>query len=424
VKPGHLRVCIDARLTSGYGGVEQAVIGLAAGLCQLDDGDDEYLFLVNRGEEDWLTPYLSGPSSVLYARQPPRHMRPPGRLRSAVARRAPFVQTAWHKIPPLPGSLPRELPRSDGTIENAGVDVVHFPFPMAFVTEVPSVYQPTDLLHRHYPEMVGARGTRLRDFTYRGFCAQTTLVVMQTSWGRRDLISHYGVPEEKVVVVPGGSVLSQYPDATPGDLRALRERLSLPDSFVFYPAHTWPQKNHVRLLEALALLRDRDGVVVPLVCSGSLNNFFGPIERAVRELRLSDQVRFLGFVNPHDLRCLYELSTAMVFPSKHEGWGLPLSEAMASGTPIACSTAAGVPDVVGDAALLFDPDSSEEMAAAIDRLWRNPSLRAEVARRGERRAELLSLDRMALVFRAHYRRLAGRPLTPADHEAIAAPPPV
>jgi glycosyltransferase involved in cell wall biosynthesis len=295
---------------------------------------------------------------------------------------------------------------------------------MAFVTEVPSIYQPHDLLHLHYPEMLGARGTRIRDFVYSGFCAQTTMVVMMTSWGRRDLIRRYRVPEEKVTVVPGASVLSEYPDANAEDLRSLRERLSLPESFAFYPAHTWPNKNHVRLLESLALLRDRDGVVVPLVCSGSLNNFFAPVRRAMRALRLSDQVRFLGFVSPHELRCLYELSTLMVFPSKHEGWGLPLTEAMSSGTPIACSTAAGLPDIVGDTALLFDPDSGEEMAAAIGRLWADPALRAELARRGDRRSQLFTLDRMARVFRAHYRRLAGRPLTAGDSEAIAAPSPV
>jgi glycosyltransferase involved in cell wall biosynthesis len=408
-----LRVCIDARLGSGLsGGVEQHVIGLAAALSRLEDGDEDYLFLVHPDQDGWIRPYMSGPCRLLHSRL--SHPGQPGRIRAlrrAVRERAPFLGEEW-----------RFIPTSDGTIERAGVEVMHFTIQEAFATDVPSIYEPHDLQHLHLSDVFSERERRRREVVYRIHCERAELVVALTSWGKRDLIDQYGLAPDKVEVVPPGSVLSEYPAPSPSELRDLRARHSLPEDFLLYPAQTWPHKNHVRLLDALALIRDRRGQAVPLVCPGQRNRFYPRIAGRVRELDLEGTTWFPGFVSAAELRGLYGLARALVFPSLFEGWGMPVTEAFSSGVPVACSSAAGLPDLVADAALTFDPDRPEEIADRINRLWTDPDLREELRERGASRAERFTFDHAARLLRAHYRRIAGKRLPEADRSLLASQP--
>jgi glycosyltransferase involved in cell wall biosynthesis len=399
------RICIDARLGSGIsGGVEQVVVGLAAGLSKLTAGDEEYLFLTHPDEDGWIRPHLSGPCRLLHTRLEYPGQGGLGRsLQRGIRNR-------------LPLSAKRELLCSDGTIERAGVEVIHFPMQEAFLTDVPSIYQPHDLQHLHLPELFSERERARRELVYRTHCDRAALVAMMTSWGREDLIRQYGLSPDKVAVVTWGSVISEYPAPTEADVERLRARLSLPESFLIYPAQTWPHKNHARLLAALAMLRDRDEMVIPLVCPGRKNEYFPQVMDQVHALALEEQVRFPGFVSPVELRGLYALARALVFPSKFEGWGMPVTEAFASGVPVASSSATGLPAVVGDAGLIFDPDSREQIGDCAMRLWTDESLRERLIEGGRRRAELFTIDRAVRTFRAHYRRLAGR--RPSEEDLI------
>ena len=406
-----LRVCIDARLGEGrFGGVEQVVIGLAGGLSRLDDGDEEYLFLTLPEHDEWLLPYLGGPCRALHPRR--------GRL----SRRSRAISRGLMER--LPGiGLSFAVRPSDGTIERAGADVVHFPFQDAFTTDVPSIYQPHDLQHLHLPELFSPWVRARRERVYRTHSGRAAMVVAMTSWGKRDFVTSYDLPPEKVAVVPGGSVLREYPSPTDRDLGELRSRLSLSESFLLYPAQTWPHKNHERLLEALASIRDEHGVGVTLVCPGKQTGDYRRIQNLIGRLGLESLTRFPGFVTPLELRGLYELATGLVFPSRFEGWGLPVCEAFDAGLPVASSTATGLPDVVGDAGLLFDPEDTGAMADAMLRIWTDDELRRSLAERARRRSELFSWDRTARLFRAHYRRIGQRSLSEEDRILLAAPPP-
>ena len=406
-----LRVCIDARLGSGrFGGVEQVVIGVASGLSSLGDGDEEYLFLTHPEHEDWLLPYLGGPCRPLHPRL------------GYARRRARAIGRALLERTPAAG--PRFSVRSsDGTIEAAGADVIHFPFQDAFTTGVPSIYQPHDLQHLHLPQYFSSWHRRRRETIYRTHCERAEAVVAMTSWGRCDFVSSYGLDEEKVWVVPGASVLPEYPAPNAADLEEVRTRLSLPDAFLLYPAQPWPHKNHERLLEALALVRERTGATIPLVCSGAPADAFDRIRGRARELGLAGTTVFPGFVSPKELRGLYELATALSFPSRFEGWGLPVCEALSAGLPVASSSATGLPELVGDAGLIFDPESTEQIAEAVQRIWTDEGLRRTLAERGRERDELFSWERTARLFRAHYRRIGGQSLAEEDRILLAAPPP-
>jgi glycosyltransferase involved in cell wall biosynthesis len=412
-----LRVVVDARRPREgvAGGTEQVVIGLAHGLSRLTDSPDEYLFLTTPPDDQWIAPYLSGGCRVLPSGAPSPPAEPTWRER---LKAIPRMRAVWDRVSPALGRGIVRVPESDGTIERAGTDVMHFPRQRAFLTAVPSVYQPHDLQHLHLPQYFTPRERLGREVTYRAFCAQAHTVVMMTHWGQEDLTTRYDLPRTKVCVVPGASVLDAYPEPTRADLDATRARLALPDQFAFYPAQTFPHKNHLALLEALSVARDRMGITIPLVASGYQNAFFARIARRTSELRLESHVRFVGFVSPVELRALYRMARCMVFPSSFEGWGLPVVEAFQEGTPVACADATSLPEVAGDAALLFPADSPSEMAEALVRLWRDDGLRARLTSRGRERAAALSWTRTARIFRAHYRRIAGRPLEEDDWALI------
>jgi glycosyltransferase involved in cell wall biosynthesis len=411
VKP--LRVCVDARLASGHsGGVEQVVIGLAAALSRLEDGDEEYLFLAHPDQDEWIRPYMKGPCRLLSS--PLEYPGQPGIV--------PAVRRAFReRVPWL--SRNRGVPNSDGTVERAEAEVMHFAIQEAFLTGLPSIYQPHDLQHLHLPGLFGKRQRRRREIVYRTHCERAELVVAMTSWGKRDLMDNYGLPADKVQVVTWGSILSDYPRPSKADLNELRSRLELPDAFLLYPAQTWPHKNHETLLDALALLRDRHSLVIPLVCPGRKNRFFSQISERARRLGLEKSTSFPGFVSSPELRGLYTLARALVFPSRFEGWGLPICEAFSEGLPVVSSSASSLPDLVADAGLLFDPDQPEEMADRIRRVWADPDLRSSLAARGRERASAFSFDHAARLFRAHYRRLGDRPLTEEDRILLRTPPP-
>jgi glycosyltransferase involved in cell wall biosynthesis len=411
-----LRVAIDARrLRPGSaGGVEQIMIGLAHGLSSLEDGDEEYFFLTPPSDPRWIEPYLSGRCRVL---QSAGSLEPP-RWRARLANVRP-LRAAWEMASPIIGPRTIPIPQSDGTIERARIDVIHFPQQGAFLTSVPSIYQPHDLQHLHLPRYFSRRTRLAREVSYRTFCAQAAAVVMMTHWGRRDLIDAYALPDDRVCVVPGASVLSAYPAPSSDDMLRIRREHRLPDSFVLFPAQTFPHKNHLMLLEALAIARDRQGITIPLVATGHQNHFFSQIAKRADSLALGDQVCFVGFVSPVDLRAIYRSARCLIFPSAFEGWGLPVVEAFAEGIPVACADATSLPEVAGDAALLFPPDDASLLADAIVRLWTDEALRAELVQKGSARIATLSWQRTARIFRAHYRRIGRVPLGDGDESLIA-----
>lgn len=414
------KICLDARHKGRglTGGVELFVIGMASGLSRLMDGEEEYLFLVEEGEQDWLRPFVTGPCRLFPSRK--AAAKPAHPLRE-IYRWFPG-RDPYGRLRPLAGDLTTRIPRTLGVLERAGVDLVHFTFQGAFLTEIPSIYHPHDLQHIHLPQFFDPRASAGREAHYRAFCNEARMVAVSSSWTRSDLIRQYGLPDEKVVVVPLAPLLPAYDVPAEGDLDAARRKFSLPESFVFYPAATWAHKNHVGLLATLASLREGDGLAVPAVFSGNLTEYFPEIRKKVEALGLADQVRFLGFVTPLELQCLYRLCRCVVIPTRFEAASFPLWEAFLAGAPAACSNVTSLPEQAGDAALVFDPDRPEEMASAVRRLWLDSSLRERLARNGRENVKRFSWERTARIFRAHYRRILGTPLDGEDRLLVGAPP--
>ena len=414
-----LRIVLDARVwDQASGGVQQWVLGLAAAFSALDDADDEYLFLVDPGREGWLQPYVSGPCRIVMSATRPHRDSAVSAIRAHLADRMPAVRSAWRRIKAVPLAHDA-IAVSDGTVERLNPDLVHFTFQEAFRTTIPSFYQPWDLQHRHLPEFFPARERDRRDASYRAFCEQAALVVVASDWVKRDLTAQYGIPDERIAVVNVPPVTSAYPHPTSRERTSMRERLQLPGRFLLYPAQAWPHKNHARLLRALALLRAR-GLRIPLVCTGASNEHSAAVRRAAGEAGVADDVVFLGFVAPEDLAGLYYVASALVFPSLFEGWGMPVLEAFRAGLPVTCSNATSLPELVGDAALVFDPLDVEAIAYAVNRIWVDEDLRIRLRERGRERAQAFSWERTVRTLRAYYRRAARRPLDDYDRLLISA----
>jgi len=412
------RICVDARLDPGFsGGIEQVVGGLARGLSSLPDGNEEYHFLVYPGTEQWLAPHMTGSCRLLYCRRSLQH-----RLRRTIASRFPRLRKALEKAGSLAVDKAISIPQSSGTIEKAGIDLMHFTFQAAFLTGVPSIYHPHDLQHIHLPEYFSDYERRGRTLVYKRFCEQARMVAVSSSWVRQDLVEHLGIAHEKIAVVPLAPSTESCTNAAPGDLESTRRKFDLPDSFAFYPAQTWPHKNHLGLIEAAAIIRDRHDLHIPLVFSGRKGDFFPHLERRISELRLDGQVRFLGFVTQQELQSLYRLCRCVVIPTRFEAASFPLWEAFLAMAPTACSNVTSLPRQAGDAALTFDPDDVRQIASCLQRLWTDAGLRRELAQRGRDNVSRFSWQKTALGFRAHYRRILGLELTQQDTAILNEPP--
>jgi glycosyltransferase involved in cell wall biosynthesis len=411
VKPT-LRVCVDARSEPGAaGGVVQGVLGLAYGLSKLEDGNEEYRFLVRPGRGEWLQPYLGERMSLLQAIRPATPPPPPSLPARIAARLRRSGDDASGLVPP-----------SKGAAEAYGADVLHLPTQQGFVTRIPTLYHPWDLQHVHYPDFFEPDDLRDRDLVYRTLCRQARIVVAQTRWGAEDLIANLDVPRRKVAVIPAASALAAYAEPTEDDLARVRAAYDLPEAFLLYPAQTWPHKNHLGLVDAVALLA-AEGAQMTVVCTGWQNDFSGTIERRVRERGLERRVLFLGLVPAPDVPALYRLARALVFPSLFEGWGFPLLEAFSAGLPVACSDIPVLREIAGPAAATFDPTRPEDVAATLRRMWNDEDLRRELVERGRARGREFSWERTARICRAHYRRVGGARLSDEDralvHEARA-----
>jgi hypothetical protein len=176
----------------------------------------------------------------------------------------------------------------------------------------------------------------------------------------------------------------------------------------------WPHKNHAMLILALHRLRQTYGVKLPLVLTGDDLGQWPMLQELVSHFHLQGQVHHLGYVSAAELRSLYGRATMLVFPSLFEGFGLPLLEAMTLGCPVAASNSTSIPEVVGEAALLFDARAPDSIAEALHRLLSDEPMRHSLVASGREQAALFSWKRAAMetlqVFEwAHSRRSAVRP---------------
>jgi glycosyltransferase involved in cell wall biosynthesis len=258
-----------------------------------------------------------------------------------------------------------------------------------------------------------------RETLYATACQYSHTVVASSQWIKDDLIKYYNLYPSRIQVIPLAPMTAPYASPTPADLQDVQHLYHLNTPFMLNSAVTWPHKNHLRLLEALALVRDRDGLRLNLVCTGHQNeHFFNEIQPSITRLGLDDQVTFLGMVPGLHLRSLYQLAQFIIVPTLFEAASSLMFEGWQEGRPVAASAVTSLPEQAGDAALLFDPTSVEAMAEAMRTMSADETLRQTLVERGTQRLGTFSWHRTAQAYRAVYRRAARQSLSEEDEQLL------
>lgn len=268
-----------------------------------------------------------------------------------------------------------------------GADCVIAPIysTILLATKKPFVFTLHDLQEKHYPEHFGLATRAWRHLTNRLLTARAARIVCESRFVGNDIVAHFGVPSSRIEVVPAPPIASiRDGHLSDAEIAAVKTKLGLPDQYVFYPAQFWPHKNHLRLVEAFA----RVAPAFPdcrLVLTGKQRDEYERVFARVRELGLAERVQHLGYIEASELAVVYQCATVVAVPTLFESISIPVYEAFSIGTAVCASNVVALPEQVGDAGLLFDPMSAEDMAAAIGRLLGDPALRRTLVERGFRR---------------------------------------
>jgi glycosyltransferase involved in cell wall biosynthesis len=287
--------------------------------------------------------------------------------------------------------LPRAASRSN-------VEVLHNLFTTA--PTVPGVRQVTtilDVIYKRFPEThAGVLGRGLAVLTWAAARRSDRVITISES-AKTDIVRFLGVPPDRIAVTyPGPALRSK----EPVDEATIRRELELGDApIVLSVSAKRPHKNLERLFEAFSSIAGEPVLVVP-----GYSTFYEDTLRA----SAGERIRFTGWVADELLDGLYRAATCFVFPSLAEGFGLPVLDALVRGTPVACSNTTSLPEVAGDAALYFDPTDTQSIAATLERLLADESLREQLSAAGLEQAQKFS-----------WRRTAERTLT--TYETIVRP---
>lgn len=274
------------------------------------------------------------------------------------------------------------------------VDVIHHPFSFLnpLRTSIPSVLTFHDMQHEFYPEYFSSFELKTRKELYRPSPGQATRVIAISEHAKSCLVERYEIKPDKIDVIYNGYNAGYRVIDDRDELEKIRSKHGLFRPFMYYPAATWPHKNHTTLLTALRIMKERYRFDGQLVLTGIAKQSQDKILEEIERLGLADTVKILGYLAYDELPGLYNLARLMVFPSLFEGFGIPLVEAMACGCPVACSNVTSIPEVVGDAGMLFDPASAEDIAEKTWLLWTDDVLREALIRAGFERTKMFRWD--------------------------------
>jgi glycosyltransferase involved in cell wall biosynthesis len=232
---------------------------------------------------------------------------------------------------------------------------------------------------------------------------QARMVLTLSEHVRQQVLSHLGTPAHQVLVAPPG--VGEARASATDAAAATRDRYGLAGPLLLYPAISYPHKNHDVLVRALPAVLERHPDAL-LVCTGRPGPNDQHIDDLARKLGVGPAVRRLGRIPRSDLDALFDAAAGLVFPSIHEGFGLPLLEAMARGRPILAADASAIPEIVGTNGRLLGPDDHEAWAEAIIELLGNPADAAALADAALRGAKRFRWDQTTPTLVALYQRLA------------------
>ena len=359
-----MRIGIEGRTLQGERyGVARYLSGVMRNLVQLE-GEDEYIV------------YLSAPIVPLDFSSP--------RLRLEVLGRAPGL--TWRHL-----RLPMAMRRD-------GVDLHYSPsYFLPLVKVCPAVVVVHDITFKVHPEWFAADRRFLFDSLFWREVKRAERILTVSEYSKGDIARVLGVEPSRITVVHGAADDFFRPVRDESRLAEVRDRYGLAPGFVFTAGAIHTRRNLERLIEAVAAASRGLGKDLQLFILGTPAPFTPPVDiwGTARRCGMENRLTHMEYVSEEDLLLLYNACGLFAYPSLYEGFGLPVIEAMACGTPVACSNVTSLPEVGGEAALYFDPLSVEEMAECITRIAGDDMLREELGRAGPERAATFSWRRAA-----------------------------
>ena len=274
----------------------------------------------------------------------------------------------------------------------AGADLFHI---TQLPRELPSSVPLTSMVHDPTPSFLPQCHTQTNIRYFEHFVTQTLprlrAMLVPSEAVKRDLVKHFDVPDDKVTVVHHG-IEEDFFDSPLSTVSQARQTYRLPERYILFVGALEPRKNLSTLLEAFRLLPAELQQRYPLVLTGTRGWKSSGLKRQLAKL---NGATTLGYVRRPLLPAVYSGASLFVYPSLYEGFGMPLLEAMAARLPIVASNVSAMPEVVGEAGLLVDPQSPSEITAAIQRILEDPGLGASLGESGRQRARRFSWAKTA-----------------------------
>jgi len=251
-----------------------------------------------------------------------------------------------------------------------------------FILNKPFAFTLHDMQERYYPEFFSVKERMRRWLGTRTLSRSATRIICESDFVKNDIMKFTGVDGDKISVIqspPPENFLNYKFESE--HFEKVKAKYDLPEKFIFYPAQCWFHKNHIRLVEAFEIVSKKYDNVY-LILTGSQKNNYNNLMVRINELNLNDKVKHLGYIDYEDLPYFYKMSQFLVMPTLFESVSIPIYEAFALEVAVCSSNVVALPEQVGDAGLIFDPNNINDMAEKMMMYLSNEGLRKEKARLG------------------------------------------
>ena len=282
-------------------------------------------------------------------------------------------------------------------VHSRKLDIFHSPhFVVPILCSCKTMVTIHDLILNLFPNEIGSRRARIYyNFMMASALKKANKIITVSNNTKKDITDFFEVPQEKIKVIYEAASSQYRPIIGRELIREINQKFNIAQEFLLYVGLKKPHKNLIRLIKSFEILRKKRKVDVKLVIVGKMDPRYTEIACLVGKLGLEKEVIFTGYISNDDLILLYNAARAFVFPSLYEGFGLPPLESMACGVPVVSSNAGSLVEVLGDAALVFNPLDINDMADKMYQIISDEGLREEIIEKGLKRVKKFSWEKCA-----------------------------
>lgn len=271
--------------------------------------------------------------------------------------------------------------------------------------KVPSIVSILDIQHEYFPQYFNPLVLYSIRKATKDTLKQADGILTISEYSQNTIIDKYRIPENKIAVTYLDSDSSFDMPLEAEKANQLRKEIG--ENYIFYPANTWPHKNHINLLKAYKILKTKYHIKNKLVFTGDSKHQKRKIEKYINSNHLTEDIKYLGYQSQENMPYIFSNAVIMVFPSIFEGFGIPLVEAMKAGVAIACSKCGSIPEIAGEAAIYFDAYDPQDIAEKVYELLSNRKLRNDIIEKGKIVVQKYSWEKCAVETRGYLEKVLG-----------------